>query len=105
MASKIEELESSVSNYASTAEEVAPEPELAAIRSNYDVVESFQKLKQGSITSLEAKKFYHFLKTRKHNLINYELTISELKRVITDALGRINDPAIRTWLVEAESLL
>ncbi|MWC31359.1 competence protein CoiA family protein [Paenibacillus sp. MMS18-CY102] len=69
-----------------------------------DVLTYLERLKAATITEKEAKAFFRYLVRYRNDLIDYGLTFSEIKRLTRLMLGKINDAAIRYWLVEIEGL-
>jgi hypothetical protein len=69
-----------------------------------DVIEYLNKLKYLSLTTQETEAFYYYLKRHNKELANYGLTLLEVKKWVRYALGKINEPKIRRWLVEIDDL-
>lgn len=113
--------EARVGVHASTSEQItkqnmrthmweAPLPEYQQIvaseivHDDIDVLDYLDKVKIASITAKEAKMMFHYLKSHRSELRDYGLSFEEVKRHINYALGRIDKPDIREWLVEIEYL-
>lgn len=71
---------------------------------DFDVVASITNLKILTIAPYEAECLYWFLKRHKDELGDYGLTWLEVKKWVLYALGRVNDPKIRKWLVDIEEI-
>lgn len=69
-----------------------------------DIVEYVSKLKYLSLSPNEANSLFYYLKQHKGELEDYGLSLTEVKRWVRYALGKISEPKIRTWLVEIEEL-
>lgn len=74
------------------------------VHDDIDVLDYLDKLKTASITAKEAKTMFDYLKGHRSELGDYGLSFEEVKRHINYALGRIDKPDIREWLVEIEYL-
>lgn len=81
-----------------------PRVEEPTVEVSLDVIEYIEKLHYCSINAVEAKGLYQYLRVHKDELMDYGITLDQIKKAVGYALGRISDPKIRTWLVEIEYL-
>ncbi|ASA20083.1 competence protein CoiA family protein [Paenibacillus donghaensis] len=89
---------------ASIAQETLEEVAEAHFTVEIDVVEYISKLKYLSLSPQESEALFYFLKLHRRELEDYGLTLLDVKKWVRYALGKINDPKIRMWLVEIEDL-
>lgn len=90
--------------FASTVQETIAEVAPAYMTVDIDVVEYVSKLKYLSLSPQEAEALFYYLKVHKSELEDYGLTLTEVKKWVRYALGKINEQKIRKWLVEIEVL-
>ncbi|GAA0836801.1 competence protein CoiA family protein [Paenibacillus glucanolyticus] len=69
-----------------------------------DFTDYLLKVKRRTITVAEARQLNHYVRLNKGELIHYGFTIQALSKIIDESIGRIDDPAIRTWLVDIQYL-
>ncbi|WP_054939722.1 competence protein CoiA family protein [Paenibacillus ihuae] len=90
--------------YGSTVQETIAEVAGAYMTVDIDVVEYVSKLKYLSLSPQEAESLFYYLKVHRRELEDYGLTLTEVKKWVRFALGKISEPKIREWLVEIEVL-
>ncbi|MCT1402937.1 competence protein CoiA [Paenibacillus sp. p3-SID867] len=71
---------------------------------DFDLTGSILMLKNCSISEAEAKQLYYYVRFNRSDLADYGLTLKDLDKMIQFALGRIQAPQIRKWLVDIQFL-
>lgn len=76
----------------------------AGVHPDFDLTGSILKMKNYSITESEAKQLYYYVRNNLSELAEYGLTLKDLDKIIQSALGRIQAPDVRKWLVDIQYL-
>ncbi|WP_410512113.1 competence protein CoiA family protein [Paenibacillus sp. BR2-3] len=90
--------------FATIVHESFKEVALTHFSIDIDVVEYISKLKYLSLSPNESEALFYFLKIHRKELEDYGLTLIEVKKWVRYALGKVNEPKIRKWLVEIDEL-
>jgi hypothetical protein len=82
----------------------SPTTDSANADPDFDLTGSILMLKNCSISEAEAKQLYYYVRFNRSDLADYGLTLKDLDKMIQFALGRIQAPQIRKWLVDIQFL-